>query len=165
MRGPSVRIAVRALCAATLVVLGACNNGDREQTVPILATPSPGQDVVIAVLPIEATFTAAEFSTSYKVKVPMRGYTSDKYERSPYNVFFQWTGTNCGSMTTGSSGDFGAEPHATSAMTWAHPHPPCGQTTDHLDATIVVTVSTSSGIWICTYRGSASGTGPPCQKT
>lgn len=42
---------------------------------------------------------------------------------------------------------------------WYHPHPPCGNTPDHKDATIKITLTNPSGSITCTYVGAATGKG------
>ena len=42
---------------------------------------------------------------------------------------------------------------------WVHPHPPCGDTPDHGDATITVLVTNPTGSFTCTYVGAATGKG------
>lgn len=54
---------------------------------------------------------------------------------------------------------------------WIHPYPPCGDVPDHSDSTIVATLKKGDGspgrtpliITTCTYKGSATGTGPTCE--
>lgn len=131
----------------------------------VLATPPPANQRYATAEPITAVFTPAAFTTTYTLK--MAG-------TFPEGGRVRWTGANCGT-TTGDDrviapGDATRPFDVTSVFVWTHPHPPCGETPDHLDATITATLveggttpNTTRYTTTCTYRGAATGSGVTCE--
>lgn len=127
------------------------------------ATPTdiPGLDYA-KISPIKAVFDEDAKSTTYTLSLSGPFYAGAQV---------YWSGPNCGSVSDSASA-IKATPNLgdprppfrdeKSVFTWSHPHPPCGDTTNHADVTIVATIYESTRIVVCTYPGSATGTGPEC---
>lgn len=132
--------------------------------VGVLATAPPANQRYASTAPITAVFNPATFTTTYTLKMT-GGF--------PEGGRVRWTGVNCGS-TTGDDyviGPGNADGTVfTSTFAWTHPHPPCGNDTAHLDATVTATLTeggttpnTTLYRTTCIYRGAESGTGPTCE--
>jgi hypothetical protein len=104
----------------------------------IAPLPAPAQSGVIS-----AVFIPAAQATTYTLTTSFPG-----------PVTIQWSGAICGTFTD----------HADGTADWYHPHPPCDPTTGHQHVTIVALVSDGIDQLVCTYRGAASGVGPPCTE-
>jgi hypothetical protein len=101
---------------------------------------------------IRAEFNQAQYTTTYAVVVSNPNGTAVRYG---------WSGPNCGS--------WGPQAAATTSATmieldmkWMHPHPPC-PTGNHAEVTVKLSVDWSGGSVTCSYPGSETGNGPPCQ--
>lgn len=130
------------------------------------ATLPPAELRYATVAPITAVFDQSKFTTTYTLT--MTG-------PFPQGGFVEWSGPNCGTIQ-GDAFSISADQRPDSTVVkptfaWIHPHPPCGDAPDHSDATIVATLKEGDGgpgktpriITTCTYKGSATGTGPTCQ--
>lgn len=112
-----------------------------------------------------ATFDQATFTTTYTAQVSLPNEA--RTDSESYKLHASWSGANCGSSGIvnflgeyapgRTEWDFGAAGPIT--YRWTHPHPPCGNTPDHSDATIKLVVSNAFGSTTCTYVGAASGSG------
>lgn len=104
--------------------------------------------------PIHAAFDEGARQTVYTAHV------AGAFGGQPSSVTYQWSGPNCGGWVPQESrtqqGEFDT------LFSWSHPHPPCGNTTDHSDVTVKLVVSIGSSTVTCTYRGSLSGVGENC---
>ena len=112
-----------------------------------------------AVNPISAVFNAGTQSTAYRARI---------HNNEPFEVVVTaaWTGPNCG--TASLADQLIVLSRAPSNVqetdfTWTHPHPPCASSPAHDDATVQLTVRWNGGSAVCTYRGTATGTGQACQ--
>ncbi len=130
------------------------------------ATLPPAELRYATVAPITAVFDQSRFTTTYTLT--MTG-------PFPQGGFVEWSGPNCGTIQ-GDAFSISSDQRPDSTVVkptfvWIHPHPPCGDAPDHTDATIVATLKEGDGgpgktpriITTCTYKGSATGTGPTCQ--
>ena len=107
--------------------------------------PPPSGPSIVSVVPvgpITATFFPDQQMTEYHVEAP------DSF------LSVEWSGADCG--------EFGANSAEPRIFNWAHPHPPCDEATNHIDRTVVVSLTTDNGEYRCTYQGTGSGTGEPC---
>ena len=136
------------------------------------ATQPPRQLRYATAAPIAASFDQAKFTTTYSLTIT---------GGLPEGINVKWSGPNCGSTAGEEYSVLGLQRFDDSSFTstfiWQHPHPPCALTTNHSDVTVVATIAeggtvTEAGesttprlVTICTYRGSDTGTGQPCQTT
>ena len=116
--------------------------------------------------PITAVFDQSKFTTTY---------TFNTTGLFPQGGLIRWSGPNCGTVSGDAFSVASIQRYEDLAVkapyTWVHPHPPCGDSPDHADATIVGTLAEGEGhpertprfITTCTYRGSATGTGAVCE--
>lgn len=97
------------------------------------------------VSPISASFFQERQATEYTV------------EPGEFGIVLDWDPTSCGTFSTDNE---------QKKMTWGHAHPPCDETTGHVDelitATLLVATSNGTRMAICNYRGAANGTGEAC---
>jgi hypothetical protein len=146
----SIRAPFAALVAVTLASFAGC------------AAPSePSGDGALrpTVNPITAVFNAGAQSTTYRARI-------HNNEAVDLVVTAAWTGANCG--TASLADQLIVISRATSNVqetdyTWTHPHPPCGGSDAHDEATVQLTVRWTGGTATCSYRGAAGGTGPACE--
>lgn len=142
----------------------------RASTTPVVTatvTPPPANLRYATIEHITAVFDQSKFTTTYTLKV---------VGALPEGLYVEWSGPNCGEVVNQIVGIDGLE-RADDVVhnvtfTWKHPHPPCANASDHSNVTVVAqaTEGGSRGntprlVTICTYPGSASGTGPACQLT
>ena len=119
-------------------------------------TPTPKLPLQLPLFsPISAQFDQGTFSTTYTAL-----FTNPNGDY----FFYFWSGPDCGSPAGGETGQRSAK-SGSLEFTWTHPHPPCGPTTDHTDVTIKLRITNFLQARTCTYRGAASGVGPPCELT
>lgn len=130
------------------------------------ATAPPREYRYATAEPIMAVFNEAAFTTAYTL-----AFTGP----FPEGAIIRWSGPNCGTVSGNrqiiAQGDRVDQARGQTTFTWVHPHPPCGNATNHSDVTVVATMEEGSGrpggtplvTTVCTYPGSASGTGPACQ--
>lgn len=104
--------------------------------------------------PLGAVFTQATFSTKYSA-----AFSNPDQD----TLSFDWSGTNCGTTTVEGEKTCGAA-DCKSSMVWSHPHPPCGDSPAHADATIFLTIKgqRSGKTVLCAYQGAETGTGTAC---
>ena len=101
--------------------------------------------------PIRATFVPESQTTEYVIDRidPLLGG----------NFSNVWSSVPCGSYVGSTDDD--------TRRSWHHAHPPCDETTNHGDVTIIVEtgVLTSDGgrTIFCEYTGAHSGIGTPCR--
>lgn len=121
-----------------------------------VATSSPGvalRDPTVQ--PIVAIFDPPAFTTSYTAPIS----NPDPQRR----LTIMWSGPNCGTWAPQVPMiEIGAD--IVLSMALSHPHPPCAQTTNHLDVTVTLSIAYERGTLICVYNGSESGKGPECRK-
>jgi hypothetical protein len=175
------RLAALALGAA---LLGGCAGATPERQaksatkIADVITSRPGAPQGIA---LEASFEEEEFKTHYRVWFRLPDLARE--DKPSQDLHVTSKGANCGTWggepslfgnsrpselkrddahrvdltLTGRSPD--GKDGSWVDFVWFHPHPPCGNTPDHRDATISITVRNPSGAFTCTYVGSATGTG------
>jgi hypothetical protein len=120
-------------------------------------TDIPGLNYA-TISPIKAVFNEDARMTTYTLV--MRG-------PFPNGASVRWSGPNCGTVEgtvweiSGTSVQ-GPPRDAKSEYKWTHPHPPCGDTPNHADVTVVATITEDRVTTICTFRGAATDTGPAC---
>lgn len=103
---------------------------------------------------ITATFDEPNRRTTYQVTIG---------NADGHVLNYHWSGPNCGDWSPQDETRT-ALPDLDAQMTWSHPHPPCGDTPDHRDTTIMFTVvdRTANATIVCSYEGAATGVGPDC---
>lgn len=159
------------------LLFGACKGEtekEQAQNARTIAEAVTSQTAAAAPYPgdFTATFDPSAFTTTYVVLVNLP--LPAQSERDSTELHAKWSGANCGThgivnfihtfQPSTDDWDFGyarEEGAAGESITyrWVHPHPPCGETPDHKDATIKVTVSNKLGSFTCTYVGAATGKG------
>ena len=180
LRSGWLLVGVLALAA---VVIGGCKGETPQEQAKSAATIAgvlTARGAAVTGVMIEAYFDPSLFKTHYRVwyRLPELALADQ-----PSNQFRETTGgTNCGTFG-GEPSLFGnsrpAElrrdndraigylagraPDGKDAAfldyVWFHPHPPCGDTPDHKDATISITLANPHGSFTCTYLGAATGKG------
>lgn len=183
MRRVMLRCAVGVL-ALGAVVLGGCKGNTPEAQATAAAyigtvlTSRPGPPHGVA---MEVNFVQDRFTTYYRVWYRLPELAKDDEASQGFKV--KTSGSNCGvfggepSVFNNSRPDelrrddayspgyfmLGRSPDGAEAawadFAWHHPHPPCGNTPDHKDVTISITLSNPSGSFTCTYVGAATGKG------
>ncbi len=119
----------------------------------------------LVVSPIQAHFDQATFTTTYRSEVSHPNTNPNEVTELKQPWQAEWTGPNCG--THSAEREVTLEGFQTEeVLEWSHPHPPCAATTDHSDVTIRLEIFRGvyggPAVAICTYKGSQTGTGPPC---
>jgi len=174
-------VLVLALGAA---LLGACKGAtpeDQTRSAGVISTvlsSRPGAPHGVA---MEVNFNQSRFTSYYRVWYRLSEIAQGDNASKAFKV--KTSGSNCG-VFGGEPSPFnnskpedlrhdddyspgyfliGRSPDNADAawadFAWYHPHPPCGNTPDHKDATISITISNPSGSFTCTYVGAATGKG------
>ena len=158
-----------AWLAVVLLVASACrSNGTfiaAGETPDVTPTPNPfvgciGDTFRLCVTPIKAAFDEGARTTVYTAHISYSepaGFASG----SAPNISYQWSGPNCGTWLPQEL-RYRSDYEFDTLFTWSHPHPPCGNTTDHSDVTVHLTASVRRVVMECTYQGSLSGVGQAC---
>ncbi len=175
---------VVAALVATAVILGGCKGDTPEAQatsaakIATVLTSQPGPSHGVA---MEVNLRQERFTSYYRVWFRLPELA--KGDKPSTKFTFKTSGTNCGVFggetsvfdnsrpdelkpdgafvvdyfLTGRAPD--NEEGVWADFAWYHPHPPCGNTPDHKDATITITLSNPSGSFTCTYVGAATGKG------